>query len=158
MQVGYLNSWEKFRFIWRQLRMTVLHKIMMTKRNNFFSSNAWHIFGNGKVISKCNSKIYLPPFENGGRLHTMFILSSFLFNFCHFIAVLCWSLFLTLECLFSNFSYSFQKSTWCLLLKTDSVSLLILAITFDSNKRSTRFFSALYQINDNINIYACKWI
>ena len=36
---GYLNLWDIFRFIFRQLRMTFFHKIMMAEKN-FFSSNA----------------------------------------------------------------------------------------------------------------------
>ena len=35
---GYLNLWDVFRFIFRQLRMTFFHKIMVAKK--FFSSNA----------------------------------------------------------------------------------------------------------------------
>ena len=51
--MGYLNLWDIFKFIFRQLRMTFFHKIMMTE--NFFSSNAWHNFAKGKVISKCKN-------------------------------------------------------------------------------------------------------
>ena len=36
---GYLNLWDIFRFIFRQLRMTFSHKIMVAEKNNF-SSNA----------------------------------------------------------------------------------------------------------------------
>ena len=36
---GYLNLWDIFRFIFRQLRMTFFHKIMVAEKNNF-SSNA----------------------------------------------------------------------------------------------------------------------
>ena len=36
---GYLNLWDIFRLIFRQLRMTFFHKIMVAEKNNF-SSNA----------------------------------------------------------------------------------------------------------------------
>ena len=54
LQIGYLNLWDIFRFIFRQLRMTFFHKIMVAEKNNF-SSNAWHNFAKGKVISKCKN-------------------------------------------------------------------------------------------------------
>ena len=37
--IGYFNLWDIFRFIFRQLRMTFFHKIMLAEKNNF-SSNA----------------------------------------------------------------------------------------------------------------------
>ena len=36
---GYLNSWDIFRIIFRQLRMTFSHNIMVAEKK-FFSSNA----------------------------------------------------------------------------------------------------------------------
>ena len=33
---GYLNLWDIFRFIFRQLRMTFFRKIMVAEKNNFF--------------------------------------------------------------------------------------------------------------------------
>ena len=39
ISAGYLNLWGIFRFIFRQLRMTFFHKIMVAEKNNF-SSNA----------------------------------------------------------------------------------------------------------------------
>ena len=53
LQIGYLNLCDIFRFIFRQLRMT-FHKIMMAQKNNF-SSNAYHNFAKGKVMSKCKN-------------------------------------------------------------------------------------------------------
>ena len=50
--MGYLNLWDIFIFIFRQLRMTFFHKIMVAEKNNF-SSNAQHNFKKGKVISTC---------------------------------------------------------------------------------------------------------
>ena len=41
-----------FRFIFRQLRVTFFHKIMVTEKNIFF---AYHNFAKGKVISKCKN-------------------------------------------------------------------------------------------------------
>ena len=41
-------------FIFRQLRMTFFHKVMEAEKNSF-SSNAWHNFAKGKVISKCKN-------------------------------------------------------------------------------------------------------
>ena len=38
LQIGYLNLWDIFRFISRQLRMIFFHKIMVTEKNNFFSN------------------------------------------------------------------------------------------------------------------------
>ena len=35
---GYLNLWDIFRFIFRQLRMTFFHKIMVTEKNSFSSN------------------------------------------------------------------------------------------------------------------------
>ena len=35
LQIGYLNSWGIFRFIFKQLRMTFFPKIMMTEKQNF---------------------------------------------------------------------------------------------------------------------------
>ena len=32
---GYLNLWDIFRFIFRELRMTYVHKIMVAEKNNF---------------------------------------------------------------------------------------------------------------------------
>ena len=51
MVVLSLDLWDIFRFIFRQLRMTFYHKIIVAYRNNL-SSNAWHNFAKGKVISK----------------------------------------------------------------------------------------------------------
>ena len=36
---GYLNLWDIFRFIFKQLRVTFFHKIILAEKNNF-SSNA----------------------------------------------------------------------------------------------------------------------
>ena len=36
---GYLILWDIFRFIFRELRMTFVHKIMVAEKNNF-SANA----------------------------------------------------------------------------------------------------------------------
>ena len=35
---GYLNSRDIFGFIFRQLRMTFFHKIMVAEKNNFYSN------------------------------------------------------------------------------------------------------------------------
>ena len=51
---GYLNLWDIFRFIFRQLRMTFFHKTMVADKN-YFSSNAYHNFAKSKVISKCKN-------------------------------------------------------------------------------------------------------
>ena len=69
--------------------MTFSHKIMVAERNNF-SSNAEHIFGNGKVISKCNYKIYLPPFKKRGEAPNYV---HFIFIFIQFLPLHCYSLF-----------------------------------------------------------------
>ena len=42
------------RFVFRQLRMTFVIKSWWQKLN-FFSSNAWHNFTKGQVISKCKT-------------------------------------------------------------------------------------------------------
>ena len=42
LQIGYLNFWNVFKFIFRQIRMTFIHKIMVAEKNNF-SSNIWQI-------------------------------------------------------------------------------------------------------------------
>ena len=34
LQIGYLNLWNIFRFIFRQLRMTFFQKIMVTEKSN----------------------------------------------------------------------------------------------------------------------------
>ena len=39
LQIGYLNLWNIFSFIFRQLRITIFHKIIVAEKNNF-SSNA----------------------------------------------------------------------------------------------------------------------
>ena len=87
-------------------------------------------------------------FSSGDWLFELRESFSFSFNFCHFFALLCSSLFLNLEYLFSKFSYSFRKPTWWLSFKIDSISTLILAITLsNSNNRScTRFFCAWFKI------------
>ena len=54
LQIGYLNLWDIFMLIFRQLRMTFFRKIMMAEKNNF-SSYAEHYFAKGKVISKCKN-------------------------------------------------------------------------------------------------------
>ena len=51
---GYLNLWEIFRFIFRQLMMTFFHKIVAAEKNNF-PSNAEHNFVKIRVISKCKN-------------------------------------------------------------------------------------------------------
>ena len=51
---GYLNLWDIFRFIFRQLRMTFFHKILAAEKNNFFS-NVEHSFVKSRVISKCKN-------------------------------------------------------------------------------------------------------
>ena len=35
LQIGYLNLWDIFRFIFRQLRMTFFPKIMVAEKNFF---------------------------------------------------------------------------------------------------------------------------
>ena len=35
LQISYLNLWDIFRFIFRQLGMTFFHKVMVTEKNNF---------------------------------------------------------------------------------------------------------------------------
>ena len=58
MQIGYLNWWNIFRFIFRRLKMTFFHKIVVAEENNF-SSNAQHNFAKCKAISKCkNDKLW----------------------------------------------------------------------------------------------------
>ena len=34
--LGYFNLWNIFRLIFRQLKMTLFHKIMVAQKNNFF--------------------------------------------------------------------------------------------------------------------------
>ena len=46
---------ECFQVIFRQLRMTFFHKIMVTEKN-YFSSNAEHNFAKGNVIFKCKNE------------------------------------------------------------------------------------------------------
>ena len=36
--LGYFNLWNIFRLIFRQLKMTLFHKIMVAQKNNFFSN------------------------------------------------------------------------------------------------------------------------
>ena len=43
-----------FRFIFKQLRMTLFHKIMVAEKNGF-SSNAKYNFTKGKVTFKCKN-------------------------------------------------------------------------------------------------------
>ena len=54
LQIGYLSLWDIFRVIIKQLRMTFFHKIMVAEKNTF-SSNAWHNFAKGNIISKCKN-------------------------------------------------------------------------------------------------------
>ena len=35
---GYLDLWDIFRFIFRQLRVIFFHKIMVAEKNNFYSN------------------------------------------------------------------------------------------------------------------------
>ena len=44
---GYLNLWDIFRFIYRQLRMTFFRKNVVAEKENFSSKS--------KVISKCKN-------------------------------------------------------------------------------------------------------
>ena len=39
LQIGYRNSWHIFSFIFRQLKMNVCHKIMVTEKNHFSSNS-----------------------------------------------------------------------------------------------------------------------
>ena len=52
--------WDIFRFIFRQLRMTFSHKVMVVEKK-YFRSNRWHNFVKEKVISKCKND---KPWEN----------------------------------------------------------------------------------------------
>ena len=47
LQIGYLNLWDIFMFIFRQLQMTFFRKIMVAEKN-FFSSNEYNNFAKDK--------------------------------------------------------------------------------------------------------------
>ena len=55
LQIGYLNLWDIFRFIFRQLRMTFFHKIMVVEKKNFFFNCMTQFCKGYKVISKCKN-------------------------------------------------------------------------------------------------------
>ena len=59
LQIGYLNLQDVFSFIFRQLRMTFFHKIIVAEKNFFFQMH--NIFAKGKVISKCKNN---KPWKN----------------------------------------------------------------------------------------------
>ena len=47
LQIGYLNLWDIFMFIFRQLQMTFFRKIMVAEKN-FFASNEYNNFAKDK--------------------------------------------------------------------------------------------------------------
>ena len=47
LQIGYLNLWDIFMFIFRQLQMTFFRKIMVAEKI-FFSSNEYNNFAKDK--------------------------------------------------------------------------------------------------------------
>ena len=34
LQIGYLNFWDVFKFIFRQIRMIFIHNVMVAEKNN----------------------------------------------------------------------------------------------------------------------------
>ena len=52
-EIDYLNLWDIFRLIFRLIRMTFFHKIMVAEKKIIFLQIHNMILQKGKVISKC---------------------------------------------------------------------------------------------------------